>query len=295
MQDARLDSKIRYFIEIARSCSLSRAAEDLGISQSALSRQLGLLEAYIRKPLFHRTGRGLRLTNAGEKLFAEASVHYEEVDATIRYLRNQEGITEGKLGIATTYSIGLGFVSELLDTFINQQTGVSLSVTSGASPQVVELVEKRVVDIGFVYDSAVASAMLESVALYDNAMCLIGREGDIDCERPIDLNKENLPLVSYPENYALREMLRSAHLDGQIVAEANTLEIILRLVSSGVGLCILPGRLPTRMLKERNLVKNPHITPALSRRVVAVVRQNTVGPLARKLFDSAREFSRLPM
>lgn len=119
-------------------------------------------------------------------MFTEASVHYDKVDATIRYLGDQKGSTGGKLGIAATYRIGLGFVSELLDAFINQQTGVSLSVTSGASPQVVELVETRVVDIGFVYDSAVASTMLESVALYDKAMCLIGREGDIDCERPIE-------------------------------------------------------------------------------------------------------------
>jgi hypothetical protein len=61
-----LDRQVRYFIKIAELKSLSRAADSLDLTQSGLSRQLATLEAYLGKPLFSRTGRGVELTAAGQ-------------------------------------------------------------------------------------------------------------------------------------------------------------------------------------------------------------------------------------
>jgi len=295
MKVNNIDTKIRYFLKIAECSSLSKAAAEIGISQSGLSRQLSALEAFVQKPLFERTGHGIKLTSAGERFRLETKASYDKIDAAIVFLRDREGVTNGKLRIATTYTIGLGFVSILLDAFISRQNGINLSVTSGGSPNVVELVEKKLVDIGFLYDSAVASDQIESVPLFDNNMCMIARQEEADVAVDTDLAASRFPLVSYPRSYALREMLRSAHLEDRIVAEANTLEVILQLVASGVGRCILPDRIPDRMLAEYRLVKIQPITPALKRRVVAIVRRNTATPLARKLFDMARDISKSGM
>lgn len=286
-----IDTKIRYFLEIAKCESLSQAASEIGISQSGLSKQLSVLESFLRNPLFERTGRGVRLTAAGEKLKAELQAHYDKIDETILFIREREGITDGKLRAATTYTIGLSFVSKLLDAFISRQAGINLSVTSSGSPGVLDLVEKKLADIGFLYDSAVVSDQVDSVPLFDNSMCIIARKGDMDAAEEVDLSNFHQPLVSYPKTYALREMLRSAGLEGQIVAEANTLEVVLQLVASGVGQCILPDRIPDRVLNEYRLVKNRHLTPPLKRRVVAIIRRNTATPLARSLFDMARDQS----
>src|SRR3546814_12936211 len=92
-----------------------------------------------------------------------------------------------------------------------------------SSPDVVDLVEKGRADIGFVYDSAVASEILESVTLFDDKMCLIVlREGSA-ADTEIDLGRDEFPLVGFPEHYALRRMLKSAGLDKLVVAEANTI------------------------------------------------------------------------
>lgn len=286
-----IDTKIRYFLKIAEHSSLSQAAEEIGISQSGLSRQLAILESYVRRSLFERTGHGIRLTDAGKKLRFSVQTPYEKIDEALLFIRDQEGVIDGKLSVATTYTVGLSFVAELLDTFVTRQAGVNLSITSGGSQQVLQLVERRVADIGFLYDSAVASELIESIPLFDNIMCIIARRGDMDPDAVVNLASCKLPLVSYPRNYALREMLRSANLESRIVAEANTLGVILQLVGSGIGQCILPDRIPGRMLAEYNLIKIRQLDPPLKRRVVAIVRRNNTAVLARKLFIMAREIS----
>ena len=80
---SNFDHQLRLFIEIANCKSLSAAAEMLTITQSGLSRQLASLEEFIGQPLFVRHGRGVQLTEAGQKLFDAASSAYQLVDNTI--------------------------------------------------------------------------------------------------------------------------------------------------------------------------------------------------------------------
>lgn len=286
-----VDAKVRYFLKIAQYSSLSRAADVIGISQSGLSRQLATLESFLGNPLFERTGHGIRLTSADEKLRAGTQSQYDAIDAILLFMHEKEGITDGKLRVATTYTIGLGFVSGLLDTFISGQTGVNLSITSGGSPDVLDLVEKKRADIGFLYDSTVVSNLVESLPLFDSHMCLVIRGDETTQATTGDISSHRPPLISYPKTYALREMLRSAGLEDQIVAEANTLEVILQLAASGIGQCILPERLPDRMLHEYGLIKIRPISPPLKRRVVAIIRNDCATALVRSLFERARNLS----
>jgi len=293
MKTEYFDTKIRYFLKIAECGSLSKAAEELGIGQSGLSRQLAMLETFVRKPLFVRTGRGVKLTDAGEKLQLETRARYEKIDIAVMYIRDKHGITEGHLRIASIHTLGSYFVSELLDTFIGRQGRVNLSVMAGGSPDVVDLVEKRKADIGFVYDSAVASDLLESTPLFDDTMCVIIHRNDFDDAAGVDLFASKFPLVGFPETFALRKMIKRAGLDAQVIAEANTLEAMLRLVASGIGRCILPDRIPDELLAEYNLVKIPLIAPVLKRRVVAIIRRNGATLLAEQLFDMAKAAAKI--
>jgi DNA-binding transcriptional LysR family regulator len=284
-----MDRQIRYFLKIAQTSSLSRAAEELDLTQSGLSRQLAALEAFFGKPLFVRTGRGVKLTDAGEKLQQGTRRAFEQIDASVESIKEKEGVTEGGLRIATIHTLSYYFVSALLAKFIGQRGRVNLSVMARSSPDVVDLVEKGKADVGFVYDSAVASDILESVPLFDDGMCLITAQGDFSGEATVDLTDVKLPLVGFPEAFALRKMLKSAGLDGQVVAEANTVEAMLQLVASGIGSCILPERIPTQLLAEYQLTKVILHAPVLMRRVVAIVRSNATAPsMARQLLEMAR-------
>src|SRR5690606_17629371 len=250
----KLDRQIRYFLKIDQTSSLSKAAEDLDMSQPGLSRHLAALEAYLGKPLFLRTGRGVALTDAGSKLVESVEPAYARIDAVIEQLREKEGVTEGSLRIATIHTLSYYFLSDLLTRFVSQHERVNLSVLARSSPEVVDAVEKGRADIGFVYDSAVASELLESTPLFDDHMCVIMRAADAEKSAVLDVHDFEMPLVGFPADYALRRMLNSAGLDAKVVAEAETIDAMLRLVSLGLGACILPDHIPDRLLNEYGLV-----------------------------------------
>lgn len=283
------DRHIRYFLAIAKHASLSKAAEELDMTQSGLSRQLAALEGFLGKPLFRRTGRGVTLTGAGETLQRETGERYRHIDAVVDAIRERDGVSEGNLRIATIHTLSYYFVSDLLARFMSQRGHVNLSVLARSSPDVVGLVEKGQADIGFVYDSAVASDQLDSVPLFDDRMCLIGRQEDFQGQTDIDLTESSLPLIGFPERYALRRMVKSAQLDSRVVAEAETIDSMLQLVGSGLGSCILPERIPSKLLAEYNLIKIHLVAPVLKRRVVAIVRNNAAAPsMARQLLEMAQ-------
>lgn len=79
-------------------------------------------------------------------------------------------------------------------------------------------------------------------------------------------------------------MLKSAHLDDRVVAEAETINAMLRLCSTGLGGCLLPKQVPSSLLADYGLKKMPLQPPGLRRRVVAIVRKDiTPRALSREL------------
>ncbi|HWK71609.1 MAG TPA: LysR family transcriptional regulator [Burkholderiaceae bacterium] len=285
-----LDRQLRYFLKIAELSSLSKAAEELDVSQSGLSRQLASLEAFLGQALFTRTGRGVTLTEAGKRLQQGTEQHYAQIDAALEAAKITEGGQEGSLRVATIHTLSHYFAN-LLTKFVSQHRRVNLSVMARSSPGVVELVEKGKADIGFVYDSAVASETLTSVTLFDDKMCFIVQKGRYPADTRINLHDAEIALVGFPEDYALRRMLKSADLDGVVVAEANTIDAMLQLVSLGIGGCILPEHTPSGLLDDHGLTKLPLAEPLLQRRVVAIVRNTgTVPSLAQQLLEMAAGF-----
>jgi DNA-binding transcriptional LysR family regulator len=266
-----LDRKIRYFVKIAELKSLSKAADSLDLTQSGLSRQLAVLETYVGKPLFSRTGRGVELTDAGKTLLEAAKTGYARIDEALGTIRDKEGVTQGNVRLATVHTLTYYFTADVVSTFVGQRPKVNLSLMARSSLEVVELVEKGKADLGFVYDSMVASAELTSIPLFVDEMCLI-----IDQDSPIsdgvDLMNAPPRLVGFPQDYALRRMLEGGGLQLEFAAEAETVDAMLRLVGSGVGACVLPQRMPDNVIKDHRLKKVRIANPPMKRRVVAIVR-----------------------
>ena len=265
-----MDRQLRYFICIAELGSLSRAADALDQTQSGLSRQLATLEARIGQPLFLRTGRGVELTEAGKLLYDATQPAYRGIDLAVERMRHQ-GVTQGTLRLAAVHTLSYYYTADLVAGFVSAHPSVNLSIMGRSSPEVVALVESGKADLGLVYDSAVDSGTLESCPLFDDDMALIVRH-DSPLSGPQDLAALSLRLVGFPPHYALRRMIQSAGLQPDFAAEAETIDAMLRLVSSGVGDCILPARIPDKLLDDYGLRKLPVARPLLRRRVVAVTQ-----------------------
>ncbi len=110
--------KLKTFHAAARSGSLTRAAEDLGISQSAVSRQIAALEEGMNLPLFHRHARGLTLTEEGTMLFKTASDVHGRIVMSLASVQNIRKLPQGALRVSSPISLGSNWLTTVLPEFM---------------------------------------------------------------------------------------------------------------------------------------------------------------------------------
>lgn len=111
--------KLKTFHAAARSGSLTRAAEDLGISQSAVSRQIAALEERMKLPLFHRHARGLTLTEEGSILYKTATEVHGRIAMSLATVQNARQLPQGVLRVSSPISLGSNWLTTILPEFMD--------------------------------------------------------------------------------------------------------------------------------------------------------------------------------
>ena len=125
----RIDwDKLKTFHAAARTGSLTRAAEDLGISQSAVSRQIAALEDSLNLPLFHRHARGLTLTEEGQLLHKTAAEVSGKIAASLATVQNARQRPEGPLRVSSPISLGSNWLTTVLPEFLEQYPDIEMQL-----------------------------------------------------------------------------------------------------------------------------------------------------------------------
>lgn len=155
------------------------------------------------------------------------------------------------------------------------------------------MVEGGGAEIGFVYDAAVASDLLEITPLFDEEMGFVVHQSSRFASlAAVTLDAHTPPLIVFPPSYALRRMLHGRAFDAKVAAEVDSMDAMLKLVSLTNGQCILPMRIPSRLLGEYGLTRIPIAAPVMRRRIVAVTRrERPLSALAALLLAIARELA----
>jgi DNA-binding transcriptional LysR family regulator len=120
--------KIRIFYTVAEAGSFTRAGDDLGLSQSAVSRQVSALERELKAPLFHRHARGLILTEQGDLLFRAAKDMRLRLENTRARLEETSERPSGELKITTTVGLGSLWLTQRIAEFLDNYPDVRVSV-----------------------------------------------------------------------------------------------------------------------------------------------------------------------
>ena len=126
--------KLRVFHAVADAGSFTRAGDALNLSQSAVSRQVGALEASLKTPLFHRHARGLLLTEQGELLYRTVHDVFHMLAMAEAQLSERQERPSGPLKITTTVALGSTWLTPRIKEFIElyPDIEVSLQLTDGA-------------------------------------------------------------------------------------------------------------------------------------------------------------------
>src|SRR5260221_5161186 len=120
--------KLRVFYHVAKAKSFSKAAQDLNISQSSLSRSVQLLEHLLKVPLFNRLPKGLALTKQGDILFEKVKEMYASVRDAKTAIQEESSEPCGSLKVATTVALASLWLVEVIPKFLKLYPNIDLDI-----------------------------------------------------------------------------------------------------------------------------------------------------------------------
>ncbi len=165
-----LFGQLECFLAVARLGNLSRAAEEMFLTQPTLTARLKALEEEIGDELFVRTSRGMRLTEAGKEFLPYAERSVESFEEGRRHLAELRGVSGGRLVLGASPGVGTYALPGLLERFTATYPRVSVSVRTGHSEDILDMTLKEEVQLGLT--RAMRHPEVESLPLYEDELVL---------------------------------------------------------------------------------------------------------------------------
>jgi DNA-binding transcriptional LysR family regulator len=275
--------QVEGFLEIARRGSVSRAAEALFITQPTLTARLRALERELGTPLFLRTPHGMRLTDAGRAWvpFAERALRalVDGRDA----LQQVMTASAGHLMIAAAPAVSTYVLPELLERFVSAHPRVEVSVRTGHSEDVVELVLRDEVQIGL--GRAIRHPDLELRPFHTEDLVLVCAP-DHPFTRQASVSMADVAgqkLITFDRTSSYFEITQGAFLSAGVslrgLMELDSIEAAKKMVERGLGVAMLPGTAVAREVAAGTLCAvKMRDAPAMQNTIVAFRRRDAGEP-----------------
>src|ERR1700743_3538469 len=168
--------QLRVFIEVSRLQSFSRAGDEIGLTQSAVSRCVRELEAELGLKLIDRTTREVQLTDAGGNLVASVSRLLTDLDDALREIREIGEQRRGRVVVAASPTIACRLMPQVIAACGRQFPYITLGLRDDVQSDVVRKVKSGEVDFGVIIGPFSADDLL-SEALMTYSFCGVLRDG----------------------------------------------------------------------------------------------------------------------
>jgi LysR family transcriptional regulator, nitrogen assimilation regulatory protein len=229
-----------YFVRIAELGSITRAASHLRVAQPALTRQVQRLEDELGVALFTRVNRGVRLTEAGEKLRESANRILRDVERTGDEIRAHDAHPSGKIILGVTPTMCPVLVPELFGRMRLHYPMIELKVVHAGMVRLEEMLVDGRVDLALMSEVS-RSRLIVSTALAEEEMVLVtkpgARVGGVVSAN--ELRRTTL-ILGDGLRAAMDTLLAGFGIELKVEIELNDHETIRLMVQQGVGASILP-------------------------------------------------------
>lgn len=237
-------TQIEAFLLAARLGSFRRAAEELGISQPSLSARIQTLEQDLGIPLFHRMGRGVRLTEMGKVFMPYGERAIETLRQGREIIDLTRDVSGGILSIASARAIGTYTLPAILDSFRTSYPDIKVHINIGRSSNVLQMVADDEVQIGLA--RTLTHPDVVTMHLYNEDICLaaspdhdFAKQGEASI---YDIALEPLILYDRESSYFLLidQVCREAGISPRVEMTLDSIEATKHLVELGMGISFLP-------------------------------------------------------
>ena len=244
--------QLRYFVRVVELGSISRAALDLQLVQSALSQQISRLESELATRLLQRTSQGATPTEAGLAFFREAQLALRHADQAMRAAHEARLSGTVSVGLAPTTASVLGL--PLMRAMRERHPHVRLHMVETLSGHLSNMLNARQLDLAVLFETQPARRW-SVTPLLEEKLFLIGPRAGVKGAAPAKLRVAQLkgvPLILPTGPHGLRSTIDAAfaraRVQPQIVAEIDSLAMLMDAVDAGLGSTLQPwaalGRFP---------------------------------------------------
>jgi DNA-binding transcriptional LysR family regulator len=209
---------LRYFLEVARSGSLSKASERLFVAVSALSRQIAKLEDEVGAPLFERRPRGMELSEAGRLLAAHARRSVLEQERVTEEIRGLTGGARATLRVASSEGVARDFLPQVFARFLKTHPAVHFELGVSAPSEATQKVRDGTADIAVCFSMSPEKDVTVHYAHRAPIYALVARDHPLAQRESVSLADLLLwPLAIYGEGVTVRQLFDiSCSLEGLI-------------------------------------------------------------------------------
>lgn len=283
------------FQAVANTGSFSKAALKMSLSQPMITRYVRQLEDEIEVELFHRTGRGVVLTEAGVMMKEFVDEILNRIEETRIIVTSMQKSPRGKLTLGVPPSVGTVLTVPLVRKIKNEFPNVTLRVIEGFSGHVLEWLVAGRIDAAILYNAPKMPSILTE-PLVEDELCLIGsvQVNDNLPENFVTLDVlSKLPMILPSRPHGLRRLLDEKLAQQGIIAkielELEAMTSTLLLVEEGSGYTVLPYA-TVHGLVQSGRVQIWRFTPTMSRKLIlATSTGKPMSPLIRSLMRTFRQ------
>lgn len=253
--------QIEGFLVVAKLGNLSRAAEEMFLTQPTLTARLKALEEDVGDQLFIRAREGMKLTEAGSEFLPYAERCVESLENGKQHLRELREGTSGHLKLGALPRVSTYILPTLLGRFTAQYPGVLVSVRTGHSAEILDMVLREEVQLGLARH--LDHPNTESIPLYEEDLVLVvSPEHPFASEESVtiaDVSKENLILFDRASAaYELTKLIfRGSGLQEPRTMELDNIEAAKRMVEHRLGVAFLPQRSINRAVAAERICQVP--------------------------------------
>jgi DNA-binding transcriptional LysR family regulator len=284
-------TRIGVLREVARHGSFSGAADSLGYTQPAVSRQVATLEAETGAVLVTRAANGARMTDAGEVLVRHAEVIFAALDDAENELRAVMGLEAGRVRLATFSSAAASIVPLAIARFRDIHPNVELAVEIIEEEESIPRLRCGELDIALSNDAdALPGETIERIHLFDDPMYVALPSGHRLAQRPKlrlrDLAEEPWMLgapTTCPDVRMFKRACHAAGFEPSISFENDDYHAILGFVAAGIGIALIPD-LVARAARQDVVIRSLG-TGAPVRQVLAAVPAGYRAPAAEAMLE----------
>lgn len=237
---------LRVFHAVARQLSYSRAAEQLYISQPAISRQIQDLEKAVGALVFHRQGRRISLTDAGRRVYDYAQRVLDLTDDLEQAIRELEDVTRGHVRIVASSTLGNYVLPSFFGVFRRRYPEVDVSLQVSNSQQVIAAMRQGEHHLGFVSIDMEAPG-LQWLTLAADELVVVSHSAHVLAGQTVTAQELCLETLLLREpgsgtRRCLELELERLGQKPQRIMELGSTEAIKRAVAAGLGLSAIPRR-----------------------------------------------------